>query len=36
MISPYVIDNFDDVDAVTQEFKKKAVHLFPEAEITKE
>jgi len=33
MISPYVIDNFDDVDAVTQEFKKKAVHLFPEAEI---
>jgi general secretion pathway protein D len=32
MISPYVLDDFDDVDAVTQEFKKKVVHLFPEAE----
>jgi len=31
MISPYVLDDFDDVDAVTQEFKKKAVNLFPEA-----
>jgi len=32
MISPYVLDDFDDVDAVTQEFKKKAVHLFPKPE----
>ncbi len=31
MISPYVIADFDDVDAVTREFKKKAIHLFPES-----
>lgn len=33
MISPYVLDDFDDVDAVTQEFKKKAGNLFPETVI---
>ncbi|MFZ2630281.1 MAG: type II secretion system secretin GspD [Desulfosalsimonadaceae bacterium] len=31
MISPYVLDDFDDVDAVTREFKKKVVNLFPES-----
>lgn len=30
MISPYVIDDFDDVDAVTREFKKKTRTLYPE------